>query len=358
VDLAEQASPDRASAAIIAVGRTVLIAVVIPCYRVRNEVLGVIARIGPEVTKIYCVDDACPEASGDYVTSACTDLRVVVLRNPHNLGVGGAMVAGYRQAIADGISIVVKIDGDGQMAPELLPRLVRPLLHGAADYAKGNRFYSPDGLRVMPRLRIFGNIVLSFVTKLSSGYWTIFDPTNGYTAIHRAVLTQLPLNKIARRFFFESDMLYRLNTLRAVVADVPMTACYDGEVSSLRISRIIMPFLGGNARNFLKRIVYNYFLRDFNVASVELVAGSILLLVGTLFGATTWIANARAGIVSPAGTVMLAGLPIIVGIQMLLAFVNFDVQFVPRTPIQRTIYATDDIAADPRVLLGPGVRAD
>ena len=135
-----------------------------------------------------------------------------------------------------------------------------------------------------------------------------------------------------------------------------MTAHYDGEVSSLRISRVVLPFLAGNARNFFKRIIYNYFLRDFNIASLELVIGSILLLVGILFGATTWVANARAGVESSAGTVMLAGLPIIVGFQMLLAFVNFDVQFVPRIPIQRAVAASEDAADEAAILVDPDVQ--
>jgi len=311
------------------------IGVVIPCYRVRDLVLGVIARIGPEVTRIYCIDDACPEASGDHIASSCTDPRVIVLRNPQNRGVGGAVITGYRRALEDGMEIVVKIDGDGQMAPELLPRLVRPLLEAEADYAKGNRFYYLGDLKDMPVLRLLGNAALSFMTKLSSGYWTVFDPTNGYTAIHASALSLLPLDRISARYFFESDVLFRLNVVRAVVIDVPMASRYAEEVSNLRIRQVIPQFLAGNARNFGKRIFYNYFLRDFNVASVELVAGAILLIAGLIFGGVTWIGNAKAGVQTSAGTVMLAGLPIIIGFQMLLAFLNFDVQSVPRSPIQR-----------------------
>jgi dolichol-phosphate mannosyltransferase len=313
------------------------IAVVVPCYRVRDSVLGVIARIGGEVSRVYCIDDACPEQSGAHIAEYCTDPRVTVLRNPENRGVGGAVVEGYRQALADGMEIVVKIDGDGQMAPELLPTLVRPLLAGEADYAKGNRFHSPRDLKAMPITRLLGNACLSFFTKFSSGYWNIFDPTNGFTAIHRAALAQIPLDSVARRYFFESDVLFHLNIIRAVVADIPMAAKYDGEVSSLRVGRVMPQFVAGNLRNLARRIFYNYFLRDFNIASVELAVGLLLLIVGTAFGAMTWIANARAGIVSSAGTVMLAGLPVIVGFQMLLAFLNFDVQSVPRAPLQRNV---------------------
>lgn len=200
------------------------IAVVIPCYRVQETILGVIAGIGDEVSRIYCIDDACPERSGDHVTANCRDPRVIVLRHSENRGVGGAVITGYRRALADGMDIIVKIDGDGQMDPSQLPSIVAPLLLGEADYVKGNRFYAPEGLKGMPPLRLVGNASLSFMTKLSTGYWMIFDPTNGYTAIHGSILTRLPLDKIAERYFFESDLLFRLNILDAVVVDLPMPA--------------------------------------------------------------------------------------------------------------------------------------
>ena len=181
------------------------IAVVIPCYKVCKHVLDVIARIGPEVARIYAVDDACPEHSGRFVEQTCQDPRVKVIYNDRNLGVGGAVISGYRAALADGMDIVVKVDGDGQMAPELLPNFVGPILERRADYTKGNRFYSFYNVRTMPRVRLWGNAVLSFMTKISSGYWSIFDPTNGYTAIHRFVLTRIDLKNISERYFFDLD---------------------------------------------------------------------------------------------------------------------------------------------------------
>jgi glycosyltransferase involved in cell wall biosynthesis len=175
----------------------VTIAVVIPCYRVRKHVLAVLAAIGPECSRIYVVDDACPEQTGELVESECHDPRVRVLRSERNQGVGGATLLGVRAALADGADVIVKLDGDGQMDPALVPRLVQPILAGEADYAKGNRFFDLDGLGSMPRARVLGNSLLSFASKLSSGYWNVFDPTNGFTAIHAAVARQLPLGKIA-----------------------------------------------------------------------------------------------------------------------------------------------------------------
>jgi len=189
---------------------TARIAVVIPSYKVTKHILGVIGRIGTEVTHIFVVDDCCPDGSGDLVEKECKDPRVTVLRNSVNRGVGGSVLAGYQAAIACDVDCIVKIDGDGQMRPELLMSFVTPVLNREADYTKGNRFFRVEDVVTMPRVRLFGNAVLSFMNKFSSGYWGLFDPTNGYTAISGAVAAQLPFDKISSRYFFESDMLFRL----------------------------------------------------------------------------------------------------------------------------------------------------
>ena len=309
------------------------IAVVIPCYRVTKHVGEVIARIGPEVDAIYCVDDACPERSGEWIEANVRDTRVVVLRNPQNQGVGGAVMAGYRQAIADGMDVMVKIDGDGQMDPALVPTFVAPILRGDADYTKGNRFWDLREIRQMPFVRRFGNLGLSFMSKASSGYWDTFDPTNGFTAIHAAVAARLPFESISRRYFFETDMLFRLNTLRAVVADIPMDAHYGEEVSNLRVGRVLGEFLVKHLRNTWKRIAYNYFLRDFSVASLELLLGTALLLFGTLFGVFHWWHSASLGQPTPVGTVMIATVAVVSGLQFLLAFIGYDISVVPKRAV-------------------------
>ena len=275
------------------------IAVAIPCYKVTQHVLGVIAAIGPEVEAIYAVDDACPEGSGRFIEQHNRDARVRVLYHPENRGVGGAVMTAYQAALADGVDIVVKIDGDGQMDPALIPKFVRPILRGRADYTKGNRFYRPESLRGMPRIRLFGNAALSFVTKLSSGYWPIMDPTNGYTAIHAAALRRLPLEKLERRYFFESDMLYRLNTIRAVVQDVPMDAVYADERSNLRVSSVLPEFMRKHVQRFFKRYVYLYLLRDFNLGSLYSLLGVALCVLGVLFGGWHWLRSLSTG--APAG---------------------------------------------------------
>ena len=316
---------------------TQTIAVVLPCYKSKDHVLDVIARIGAETSLIVAVDDACPMGTGAHIEQNCRDPRLTVVRNETNLGVGGAVMHGYRVALAKGADIVVKVDSDGQMDPALLPTIARPIIEGIADYSKGNRFFNIEDLHTMPKARVLGNAGLSFLTKLSSGYWNIFDPTNGYTAIHRVALQLLPLDKIDRRFFFESDMLFRLNLAGAVVVDVPMRARYAGEISNLKISRIFFAFLAKNLRNLGKRIFYRYFLRDLNLGSFELVIGTLLLGFGMIVGATKWAAAVAAGVPATAGTVMLSGLPVLAGIQFLIGFFSFDLMSIPRIPLTRLL---------------------
>lgn len=311
------------------------IAVVIPCYKVTHHVLGVIAAIGPEVTRIYAVDDACPDRSGDYIEEQCSDPRVTVLRHEQNQGVGGAVITGYQAALADNMDIVVKIDGDGQMDPALLPDFVAPILADDADYTKGNRFFDLEQIRAMPKVRLLGNALLSFMTKLSSGYWDLFDPANGYTAIHCSVLRRLPFAKISRSYFFETDMLFRLGTLRAVAVDVPMHAKYADEVSNLKIGRVVTEFLFKHIRNFGKRIFYNYYLRDMSLASLELPIGLGLLSFGSIFGGYKWYVSVHSGVPASLGTVMLASVSVLMGIQFVLAFIAYDIASTPRRILHR-----------------------
>lgn len=316
---------------------SVCIVVVIPCYRTTRHVLKVISSIGTEVARVYVIDDACPDGTGKHVEEHCLDQRVRVIYHEHNQGVGGAVMTGYRAAISDGADVIVKVDGDGQMDPGLIPGFVAPIVAGEADYTKGNRFFDLEAVRAMPKMRLFGNAALSFMTKLSSGYWDLFDPTNGFTAIHRDVAKHLPFAKISRRYFFETDILFRLNTLRAVVVDIPMEAKYADEVSNLKISKIIGEFLAKHVRNFGKRIFYNYYLRDMSVASIELPLGVFLLLFGMIFGGLKWLEGLGSGTPTPAGTVMLSALPVILGVQLILSFIGYDIASVPNKTLHTKV---------------------
>lgn len=317
--------------------REVKIAVVIPCFRVRTQLPGVIRKIGPEVLRIYVVDDACPEHSAEFARDRCNDSRIKIIRHAANRGVGGAVISGYREAIKDGMDIVIKIDGDGQMDPALIPAFVNPIIKGKADYTKGNRFFSIQNLKKMPRVRIFGNAVLSFLNKLSSGYWSIFDPTNGYTAINTKVLKILPLELIDNKYLFETDMLYQLGLIRAVVVDVPMVAEYGDEISNLRISKEFSRFLTRHITNSFKRILYNYYLRDFSIASVELAMSFLFIAFGVIFGVFSWAESSAAETFASSGSVMLAAMPIIIGCQLLISFLAYDIGVQPKIPVSDLI---------------------
>lgn len=326
------------------------VAVTIPSYKVRAHVLDVIASIPPRVQRIYVVDDKCPQHSGELVKEQCRDPRVRVIFHEENQGVGGAVGSGYRAAIEEGMDIVVKVDGDGQMDPALIPHFTRPIERGRADYTKGNRFYRPESLKGMPPIRLFGNAALSFINKLSTGYWSIMDPTNGYTAIHTSVLREMPLHKLEKRYFFETDMLYHLNTMRAVVHDVPMDAVYADEESSLKVSKVLPEFMVKHVNRFFKRYVYLYLLRDFNIGSLYSLLGVVLCGLGVVFGGWAWLRSLTTGQPATSGTVMLAALPLIIGIQFLIAFLHHDVERVPSQPLSEDL--TDDPEETPAARAG------
>ncbi len=311
------------------------IAVIIPCFKVKKHIVDVVSSIPEYIDLIIIVDDCCPEKTGDFVKKEIEDDRVKVLYHKENKGVGGAVMTGYSAAIEEKIDIFVKIDGDGQMDPMLIIDFIYPIIEGESDYTKGNRFFNLEKILEMPKMRLFGNAVLSFLTKISSGYWNVFDPTNGFTAIHRDVAKLLPFQKISNRYFFETDMLFRLNTLKCVVVDVPMDARYGDEVSNLKISKIIGEFLFKNVKNFFKRIFYNYYLRDMSIASFEFPLGIFLFIFGIVYGFKHWITSLDTGILSPSGTVMLSGISVILGLQFILAFFSYDIGSVPKRPIHK-----------------------
>jgi dolichol-phosphate mannosyltransferase len=313
------------------------VAVVIPCYKAKRHIAEVLAGLAGRVRHIYVVDDCCSEQTGRFVQEIGKDANVSVVFLTENQGVGGAVLAGYRQALKDGHEIVVKMDGDNQMDPAYLPALVAPLVQGEADYAKGNRFFDVYSLGAMPTVRLLGNASLSFIVKMASGYWDIMDPTNGYTAIHCVALRRLPLDRLDRRYFFECDMLFRLATIRAVVRDVPMPARYEDEISNLKVSGVLFQFPWRLLSCILKRFFYIYILRDFNIGSVETIFGIILLAFGAIFGVWNWVSSAVSGQFASTGTIMLAVLPFVIGTQLLLSAVGYDIANRPANPLARDV---------------------
>ena len=309
------------------------VAVVIPAFRSRNQIIEVLESIPSSVDFVFVIDDACPENTGDHVILHCKDPRVEVIKNNENLGVGGAVIVGLRRALETDAEIIVKLDSDGQMNPQDMHKIIEPIVDGRADYAKGNRFNSLDDLQEMPKRRIFGNAVLSLMSKLSTGYWSVTDPTNGYLAFSRGALEAINLGKLRQRWFFESDILFRLAIVRAVVADVPIKAKYANERSNLKISKVVFEFINRHNINFLKRILYVYYLREWSVVSFELPASIIFLTSGFGIGLYYWQLSASSSQAATVGQVMLAVLPVILGFQLLVATLTLDLMNEPKNPI-------------------------
>lgn len=308
--------------------------VVIPAYRVARDIPSVLRGIPNYIKHVIVVDDASPDSTSDLVTAAAQkDRRVVLIRHRQNEGVGAAMISGFRKALELGAQLVVKLDGDGQMDPAYIPALITPLIEGKADYTKGNRFRDMQSLRRMPLIRRIGNMGLSFLAKAATGYWNLFDPTNGFFAIRAEVLAQLPFDRLSKRFFFETSMLANLYLLDAFVLDVPIPARYGTEISNLSIRRVLVEFPLKLLGTLLRRIMLKYYFYDFSMASVYLLTGLPLLTFGLIFGITKWIHYARLNLPAPTGTVILPTLSLILGIQFLLATIEIDLRSVPQQPI-------------------------
>lgn len=307
------------------------IAVVIPAYRVEQNIQEVLHGIPAYIRHIIVVDDASPDATADLVAAAAKrNKRIVLLHHEKNQGVGGAMVSGFRKALELGAQVIIKLDGDGQMDPVHIPALITPLINGEADYTKGNRFRDFTSLQQMPLIRRIGNLGLSFLTKAATGYWNIFDPTNGYFAIRAEMLAQLPLEKIDKGYFFETSMLSRLYLLGAYVLDITIPARYRNEISNLSIRRTLVEFPIKLTRTILRRIILRYFIFDFSMISIYLLMGIPLLLFGLIFGITKWIQYAQLGVPAPTGTVILPTLSVILAIQILLSAVEIDLNSTPK----------------------------
>lgn len=299
--------------------------VIIPAFRVAQQVIGVTTDCLNYCHKVIVVDDACPENSGRLVEKEFeNDPRVEVIYHETNRGVGAATKTGWMAGFQQGHAFGVKVDGDGQIMPSLVPEILT-LLAADSGFAKGNRFVSPEKLEKMPMIRLVGNAGLSLMSKFSSGYWELNDPTNGFIAITRSTFERLSLEKVADDYFFECDLLFRLGLIGVRVAELPMTARYEGENSSLRPVKVIPRFLMGHAVNGFKRLVYEYFVKEWNVGTINLVFGLPLFLFGCVLGIRIWLESYGSASATPTGTLFLSAVPFILGVQLIVAFLNYDV---------------------------------
>ncbi len=259
------------------------IAVVIPCFNVGAHIATVIRALPPEIAWIIAVDDCSIDDTAKILRELQQEnAKIVYLRHERNQGVGGAMLSGFRKSLELNSAVTIKIDGDSQMDSAYIPQLVRPILQGAVDYTKGNRFRDFQALKQMPVIRRIGNLGLSFCIKAASGYWNIFDPTNGFIAISNEMLRTIKFGRIHHRFFFESSMLIELYHANCVIQEIPM------------------------------------------------LCGLPLFLFGALYGLVNFIKYGSSHVSAPTGTVVIPTLLIILGFQLLLAAITFDVANYPK----------------------------
>jgi glycosyltransferase involved in cell wall biosynthesis len=320
------------------------VAVVIPAYNVEDTIVKVIMGIPKSVENIIVVNDASKDDTAAKVTSV-KDHRVILLNHTKNMGVGGALLSGYSYALGLRAEIVVKLDGDDQMDVKFLPALIEPIITSQADYTKGNRFLHPIALKKMPVGRKISNLGLTFLSKIASGYWNIFDPANGYTAISASKLASLDPKKIARSYFFETSMLCELRKVNAVVMDISMPAIYQNERSSVKVSREIFIFSTNLIARIFDRFFSRYFLYDFTAVSLYIIIGTLLCLFGGTWGIIKWNEAAQVGVPATTGTVLIAVLPIILGFQLLIQAITLDISDIP-TKVQASKIVTDDLMSE------------
>ncbi|MCG2611244.1 glycosyltransferase family 2 protein [Flavobacterium sp. SM15] len=308
------------------------IAVVIPYYNAEKHIAKVVSKLPDYVSAVIIVDDKgrepLPVAEVNSVKKAQTAL--VVIENEVNLGVGGATKKGFQYAIANNFDIVVKIDSDDQMDTSYLPDLLLPIIKKKAEMAKGNRFRDINSLKKMPFVRRIGNLFLSFLTKLATGYWNNFDPTNGFFAVKTSVLKSVDFTKLSDRYFFETSLIAQLYFTKTRIKDVSMPAIYADEKSSMQVWKMPVIFSRNLFKVFVKRIVKEYFLYDFNIGSLYLLFGLPLFLFGLIFGGYTWYHYFTLQKFAPTGTIMLITLSIILGFQLLLQAIQYDVINSPK----------------------------
>jgi len=307
------------------------ISVVIPCYNVAKHIEDVVKKLPESISYIITVNDCSSDDSERIITRLQEEnKKIIYIKHEQNQGVGGAMLTGYKKSLDLKSDITIKMDGDDQMDPSYIPFLIKPLIENKADFAKGNRFRDLKALKNMPMLRRIGNLGLSFLIKAASGYWNIFDPVNGFTAIKKETLNNINFSKIHKRYFFETSMLIELYHADAVVQDVAMKARYGNEVSGLSKRKVLFEFPPKLFYAFCRRILLKYFLYEFNIASVYMLFGFPLFIVGVVYGLINFFKYASTHTAAPTGTVVIPTLLIILGFQLLLSAANYDIANYPK----------------------------
>ncbi len=301
------------------------VGVVVPAYDEEALIGATLAGIPPLVDRIFVVNDGSTDHTAERALEL-GDPRVEVLTHERRSGVGAATLTGYRRALADGLDVVVVMNGDNQMEPTDLPKLVEPVARGEVDYAKANRLSTGQAWQLIPKTRFFGNAILSMLTKIASGYWHVADSQSGYTAVSRGMLEELDLDHIYTNYGFPNDMLVHLNVWNASVRDVPSRPIYGvGERSDLRYRHVVPRIAWLLLKGFFWRLWEKYVKRDFHPLVFFYVMGFIATVAGVLLGLVV-VGYRIAGYSIPIATVVLVALLVISGLQFTLFAMWFDME--------------------------------
>jgi glycosyltransferase involved in cell wall biosynthesis len=302
------------------------VAVVVPAHDEEALIGRTLAEIPAFVDRVYVVDDHSTDATAERARGV-GDPRVEVIGHERNLGVGAAIVTGYKRALDERVDVTAVMAADGQMDPADLETLVGAVARGEVDYAKANRLFTGQAWELMPRHRYLGNAVLSMLTKIASGYWHVADSQSGYTAISRQLLQQLDLDRIYRRYGFPNDLLVHLNVWNARVRDFPSRPIYNvGERSGIKLWRVVPAIAWLLFKGFFWRLREKYVIRDFHPLVFFYALGIVMTTIGLVLGA--WVAVERIflGGDITAGTATLVALLLISGTQFTLFAMWFDME--------------------------------
>ncbi len=263
------------------------VAVIVPAFNEEKLIGRVIETVPDFVDHIIVVNDCSNDRTEEVVRSyydRC-DKKLVLINHEENQGVGGAIASGYKLARDHGVDIAVVMAGDAQMDPKDLPKLLEPVAKGWTDYAKGNRLFTEDAWKIIPKKRYLGNASLSLLTKIASGYWHVADSQSGYTAINKKALQAIDWDLMYKRFGQPNDLLVRLNVYNFRVVDVPVTPVYNiGEKSGIKIGKLIFTLSFLLLKKFIWRLKYKYVIRDFHPLVFFYALGFFLLLLSVPLG--------------------------------------------------------------------------
>ena len=302
------------------------VGVVVPAYNEEEQIGIVLSQMPDFVDTIIVVDDA----SRDRTVEAARDhkermnARLIILQHERNKGVGAAITTGYKKAVEQGIDVVAVMAGDAQMDPQDLRDLVAPVTEKRAEYTKGNRLFTPEGWSLIPRYRFLGNLILSFLTKVASGYWHVADSQTGYTAISLSALRRMNLDRLYPRYGFPNDILVKLNVIGARVIDVPITPLYKvGERSGIRVWRVMPVMVWLLIKGFFYRMFQKYIVQSLHPLVLFYAMGGLLLPAGLLLGLYLLVYRITTGGISASSSLLSAFL-LISGLQLWLFGMLFD----------------------------------